>query len=84
MLNKDMLYIAHAACKISRVTNIQTATLNGAIHSEIACHESRDSFHSHLTMPQQRPDDGRRPCISACGFKPSRKKCRRPVSVNSR
>lgn len=38
---------SHCICKISRVTNILTATMNGAIHSETAFHESRDSFHSH-------------------------------------
>lgn len=41
-----MYHIAHAAaCKISRVPNIQAAMLNGAIHSETTSYESRDSFH---------------------------------------
>lgn len=63
MLNKGASHCA-CTCKISRVTNILTATMNGAIHSETAFHESRDSFHSHCDDVKK---IGRRLCISFAG-----------------
>lgn len=73
-------------CKISRVTNILSAMMNGAIHSETAFHESRDSFHSHCDKIAVKKKDRTMVDVFVFRFqaKPSRKKCRRPIFINSR